>query len=252
MKRKYLSIVYRNKLDKTHRFNLDILKLLNNKYDSWWLSNFKTEMKNNYICKKKIGIKTEDNNKLYYEITLKRQYDFYRNKPLVDGEYNLDLHMYWRITDIKIVNNKKSKKNLKNKLSKKNLKNINIENFSNSNQTQKNINNQSLQVCSLNPLTGYGRDGYCKLLDGDHGTHTVCAKVTNEFLNYSKSKGNDLITPSKMYNFPGLKNGDKWCLCALRWKEAFEAGVAPPVDLKASHKKSLDYISRNNLSKNTV
>jgi len=101
------------------------------------------------------------------------------------------------------------------------------------------IVNEPIEICSLNPVTGYNRDGYCTYKNGDYGTHVVCAKVTNDFLQFTKEKGNNLITPRD--GFPGLKPGDKWCLCANRWKEAYEAGVAPPVDLGATDKSALDF-----------
>ncbi|MFZ4543283.1 MAG: DUF2237 family protein [Saprospiraceae bacterium] len=111
----------------------------------------------------------------------------------------------------------------------------------------KNIFGEPLKSCCANPLTGYYRDGYCRTDKSDSGSHTVCAIVTEEFLNYSKNKGNDLITPRPEYQFPGLKPGDKWCLCALRWHEAFEAGCAPKVDLEATDEKALEYININDL-----
>lgn len=94
-------------------------------------------------------------------------------------------------------------------------------------------------VCSLDPLTGFYRDGCCTTGDDDRGVHVVCAEVTAEFLKFSLLKGNDLITPMPFYRFPGLKPGDRWCLCANRWKEAWEAGVAPPVVLEATHEAVL-------------
>ena len=105
------------------------------------------------------------------------------------------------------------------------------------------IFNESIKICSLNPLTGYNRDGYCKNMDGDYGTHVVCAKVTDKFLDFTKKQGNDLITPHS--DFPGLKSGDKWCLCARRWEEARKAGVAPPVDVYATDKSALNFNTRN-------
>jgi len=92
-------------------------------------------------------------------------------------------------------------------------------------------------------MTGYFRDGFCRTISADSGTHTVCAVVTQEFLEYSASKGNNLITPIPYYNFPGLKPGDKWCLCISRWLEAEKVGKAPKVILEATHIKSLEYAS---------
>jgi len=111
----------------------------------------------------------------------------------------------------------------------------------------KNVLGGELQVCSLNPMTGFYRDGCCQTGANDYGVHVVCAQVTEEFLAFSKSRGNDLITPAPMYNFPGLKPGDRWCLCAGRWQEAKEAGVAPPVILAATHISALEHISLDDL-----
>ncbi|MBC6993578.1 DUF2237 domain-containing protein [Neolewinella lacunae] len=111
----------------------------------------------------------------------------------------------------------------------------------------KNIFGETLKPCCTNPLTGFYRDGFCRTNQEDNEKHVVCAVVTEEFLNYSKSKGNDLITPRPEYAFPGLQPGDKWCLCALRWKEAFEAGVAPKVVLEATDERALAYIDINDL-----
>lgn len=109
-----------------------------------------------------------------------------------------------------------------------------------------NIFGEPLQVCCEKPLTGFYRDGYCRTNNEDRGKHVVCAIVTAEFLQFSKNKGNDLITPRAEYNFEGLKPGDKWCLCILRWKEAFEAGCAPPVVLASIHENALQYVSLAN------
>ncbi|MCF6442649.1 DUF2237 domain-containing protein [Pseudoalteromonas luteoviolacea] len=106
----------------------------------------------------------------------------------------------------------------------------------------KNVLGGDLEVCCIDPLTGFMRDGYCNTNDMDHGTHVVCAIVTAEFLAFTKARGNDLSTPAPQYQFPGLKPGDGWCLCALRWKEAYIAGFAPPVKLSATHEKVLEYI----------
>jgi uncharacterized protein (DUF2237 family) len=105
------------------------------------------------------------------------------------------------------------------------------------------ILNEPIKICSLNPVTGYNRDGYCTNTEGDYGTHVVCAKMTNKFLRFTKKKGNNLITPRD--RFPGLKSGDKWCLCARRWEEARKEGVAPPVDVYATDTSALHF---NNLT----
>ncbi len=111
----------------------------------------------------------------------------------------------------------------------------------------KNVLGTALQACCLEPKTGYYRDGFCKTGDEDIGTHVVCAIMTDDFLEFSKSKGNDLITPIPLYQFPGLKAGDKWCLCVSRWKEAYLEGVAPPVLLEATNEKALRYVSFESL-----
>ncbi len=110
------------------------------------------------------------------------------------------------------------------------------------NKDAKNVLGTSLQQCCTKPLTGFYRDGYCHTGEADTGSHVIAATVTQEFLDFTKLHGNDLMTPRPEYNFPGLKAGDSWCLCALRWKEAYMAGVAPPVNLDATHEKALEYI----------
>jgi hypothetical protein len=99
-----------------------------------------------------------------------------------------------------------------------------------------------LEDCSHDPLTGYFRDGCCHTDAQDRGNHTVCARVTAAFLDYTRARGNDLSTPQPAFNFPGLKPGDQWCVCAIRWEEARLAGSAPPVVLASTHHKALDII----------
>lgn len=106
-------------------------------------------------------------------------------------------------------------------------------------ETDLNVLGEALQTCSLRPRTGYTRSGACETGPDDAGSHTVCAQVTAEFLEYSRIRGNDLITPQPEWDFPGLKPGDRWCLCAARWLEAYRAGVAPPVVLRATHARAL-------------
>jgi uncharacterized protein len=115
-----------------------------------------------------------------------------------------------------------------------------------------NVLGTELQACCFDPKTGYFRDGYCKTRIDDVGTHVVCAVVTQEFLTFTKSRGNDLETPFPQFDFPGLKPGDKWCLCVLRWKEAFDAGFAPPVVLEATHKIALKYVTLEDLKSHAV
>lgn len=106
----------------------------------------------------------------------------------------------------------------------------------------KNVLGDQLESCCSAPVTGFYRNGFCQTGEDDIGTHIACAEMTEEFLNFTKSRGNDLSTPIPMYNFPGLKPGDCWCLCILRWKEAYEAGVAPKLNLKATNIKALNFI----------
>ncbi len=105
-----------------------------------------------------------------------------------------------------------------------------------------NVLGSPLECCCTSPLTGFYRDGYCRTGADDHGLHTVCAVVSDAFLRFSKSRGNDLSTPRPEYEFPGLKDGDKWCLCVERWKEALEAGCAPAVILEACHISALEFV----------
>jgi len=114
---------------------------------------------------------------------------------------------------------------------------------------QKNVLGTKLEVCSMDPLTGYMRDGYCTHTERDGARHAVCAKVTEKFLTFTKSQGNDLSTPNEYYRFPGLKPGDRWCLCAVRWREAERNNVAPEVVLSATNEVALDYNSLELLSK---
>lgn len=109
-------------------------------------------------------------------------------------------------------------------------------------QPAKNVLGQRLELCCSAPRTGFYRDGFCNTGPQDFGSHIVCAQVTEEFLAYTKNLGNDLSTPVPAYQFPGLKPGDRWCLCASRWQEAISAGVAPPIVLAATHEKALETI----------
>ena len=110
-----------------------------------------------------------------------------------------------------------------------------------------NVLGEPLQPCSMSPLTGFYRDGCCKTGEDDQGKHIVCAEMTEDFLNYTKSRGNDLTTAIPQFGFPGLKPGDQWCLCASRWKEALDAGKAPPVQLRATHEAALEIVSLDEL-----
>ena len=116
----------------------------------------------------------------------------------------------------------------------------------------RNVLGGELETCCTSPMTGYYRDGTCNTGGGDFGAHIVCAQVTQEFLAFSKSRGNDLSTPVPAFEFPGLKPGDGWCLCASRWKEALDAGVAPPVVLSATHASTVEYVSLDELKQNAL
>jgi uncharacterized protein (DUF2237 family) len=115
-----------------------------------------------------------------------------------------------------------------------------------------NVFGEPLTICSKEPLTGYYRDGCCSTGRSDHGMHTVCAVMAQDFLDFSRSRGNDLITPIPAYAFPGLKPGDRWCLCALRWVEAWRAGKAPKVVLEATHEQMLEFVPLVELVKYAV
>ncbi|UCE30819.1 MAG: DUF2237 domain-containing protein [Burkholderiales bacterium] len=108
---------------------------------------------------------------------------------------------------------------------------------------QRNVRGGPLKECSRDPLTGFHRDGCCHTGVQDLGNHTVCARMTEAFLEFSRAAGNDLVTPRPEWNVPGLRPGDRWCLCASRWREAAEAGVAPPVDLDATHERALEVVA---------
>lgn len=115
-------------------------------------------------------------------------------------------------------------------------------------ESARNVLGEELVPCSYDPLTGYFRDGCCHTDLHDLGSHVICAKVTDEFLEFSRSRGNDLSTPRPEYRFAGLKDGDRWCLCALRWKEALAAGVAPEVVLASTHIRALDFVTIEQLN----
>lgn len=115
------------------------------------------------------------------------------------------------------------------------------------NEASLNVLGTSLVPCSYDPLTGYFRDGCCNTDEKDQGSHVVCAIVTQAFLDFSLQQGNDLITPRPELRFAGLKAGDRWCLCAFRWKQAYLSGVAPKVVLESTHLRALDYVTLEQL-----
>ncbi len=117
---------------------------------------------------------------------------------------------------------------------------------------QRNVFGESIETCSIRPMTGFYRSGCCHTGEDDAGMHTICILVTAEFLAFSKMRGNDLSTPLPEFGFPGLQPGDRWCLCAERWKEALEAGMAPRVVLQATHENTLEVVSIEDLKRYAI
>ena len=117
---------------------------------------------------------------------------------------------------------------------------------------QQNVLGTTIEVCGTDPVTGFFRDGCCNTVSDDVGTHTVCAVVDNRFLELSARRGNDLITPRTEYGFKGLKSGDHWCLCAMRWEEARQAGCAPRVKITSTNIKTLKFISLDHLKDHQI
>lgn len=115
-----------------------------------------------------------------------------------------------------------------------------------------NVLGTELRSCCRSPLTGFWRDGFCRTGPGDHGVHVVCAVMTREFLDFSLARGNDLVNPVPAAQFPGLEPGDRWCLCVSRWKEALDAGCAPPVILEATHASALEFVDQTDLRAHAV
>ena len=116
----------------------------------------------------------------------------------------------------------------------------------------RNVLGGDLLTCGRDPVTGFYRDGCCETGPDDHGTHVVCAVMTSAFLDFTQSRGNDLSTPRPEYRFPSLRPGDRWCLCVSRWREALDAGLAPPVVLEATHARALDVVSLDDLRAHAV
>ncbi len=116
----------------------------------------------------------------------------------------------------------------------------------------KNVLGGELEPCSHSPVTGFFRDGCCNTGSDDHGLHLVCSVMTDAFLRFSVSRGNDLVTPVPEYEFPGLKSGDRWCVCVERWKEAYYAGVAPPVVLESTHISTVEFVDLDILKRYAV
>ncbi len=116
-------------------------------------------------------------------------------------------------------------------------------------ESARNVLGEPLQSCCLDPVTGFYRSGACETGPQDTGAHVICAQVTQAFLEFSRAQGNDLMTPMPAFGFPGLKPGDRWCLCAARWKEALDAGVAPSVILTSTHERALEFVTLEELKR---
>ena len=116
-------------------------------------------------------------------------------------------------------------------------------------EKQKNVFGEEIETCCESPITGFFRDGFCHTDDTDEGVHTICVSMAKDFLEFSKSKGNDLSTPRPEFNFPGLKEGDSWCLCAERWVEAYEVSMAPKLYIKRTNLRTLDIVPLEILKK---
>ena len=116
----------------------------------------------------------------------------------------------------------------------------------------KNVLGTDLQTCSTAPMTGWFRDGCCNTGPGDSGLHVICVEMTEDFLEFSVAQGNDLVTPNPQYGFPGLKPGDRWCVCATRWKDALKANVAAPVVLESTHISMLEFVDLEELQAHAV
>lgn len=119
-------------------------------------------------------------------------------------------------------------------------------------RTARNVLGTPLETCSLDPVTGFYRDGCCNTGAEDMGLHLVCIEATTDFLEFSRDVGNDLSTPMPQYQFPGLTPGDRWCLCVQRWKQALEAGMAPRVHLEATHISALEFVDLEQLQEHAV
>jgi len=116
-------------------------------------------------------------------------------------------------------------------------------------EKQKNVFGEEIETCCESPITGFFRDGFCHTDDTDEGVHTICVSMTEDFLEFSKSKGNDLSTPRPEFNFPGVNEGDSWCLCAERWAEAYESNMAPKLYIKKTNIRTLDIVPLELLKK---
>ena len=119
-------------------------------------------------------------------------------------------------------------------------------------RTAKNVLGTELEACGLDPVTGFMRDGCCNSVGGDVGMHLVCAELTDAFLQFSLAAGNDLVSAQPEFGFPGLKAGDRWCLCVERWKQALHAGCAPPIHLEATHISALEFVDLDELRSHAV
>ena len=176
----------------------------------------------------KVKVESKDNNFYTYIFTLTRQ------SPT----------LFWRTDSVKLVDPR-----VEGYTNSSSEYAVPFESYTNSSQA-KNVLGEELQICGTDPMTGWTRDGYCKTDENDTGTHTVCAEVNDEFLDFTKKRGNDLSTNTD--SFRGLKSGDKWCLCALRWKQAFDEGKAPPVKIEATNSATLKHVELENLQEHKL
>jgi len=119
-------------------------------------------------------------------------------------------------------------------------------------ETASNVLGTALQTCCSDPVTGFYRNGKCHTGPGDYGLHVVCVQMTHDFLVFGKERGNDLMSPNPAYQFPGLKAGDRWCVCLSRWVEALQAGCAPPILLKSTHVSALEFVDLEDLKKHAL
>lgn len=168
---------------------------------------------NNRIVHQLVQV-SKDNVMYIYKFILSKQYDYHNNRPIYDHYHKTCLNKYWRTDSVKLTNVFRE---------------------------YNNVYGEPLELCNLSPKTGFYRDGYCNTGPDDVGTHTVCARVTDEFLNFSKKKGNDLISANNKHQFPGLKDGNYWCLCANRYEEARQNNIKMKINKKATHQNTLKY-----------
>lgn len=219
---RYFSRSYRTRLGDyqgfKHKYDHDRFWEIMNSYPSWDVItiNLVDDTKTQAIYKLRYLGKDKMLKTMFVQFSLSQQYNYAKNKPLYDRWTKNYLYGYWRIDDIQRLTKQKK------------------EHFTDSRDHQTNLFGKPLHTCSTDPLTGWSRSGKCEYHPNDGGVHTVCARMTQDFLDYTKRRGNDLSTPRG--SFPGLKPNDKWCLCEQRWKQAKQAKKHPPVIKRATHR----------------